>query len=204
MKTLACLIFVAGFTLSAQSQSAPSQTAPAQSPQTQPSYSPLTEEQRFHMYIRGMFGPTAWAIGAVSAGWGQLRDRPEEWGQGARGYGLRYGSGFAQRVTRETLQFGAASILHEDNRYMPSEETGNGARIKYAIESTFLTYKPDGSRRFAFSRIGSILGGSFISRTWQPQSTSGTLRAGQNFGTALGFAVGFNVMREFMPSKWRK
>ena len=156
------------------------------------------------MYFRGMFGPMAWGLGAVSAGWGQLRDRPEEWKQGARGYGLRYGSGLAQRITRETLQYGASSLLHEDNRYLPSERTGKGPRIGYALESTFLTYKPDGSRRFAFSRIGSILGGSMISRAWQPASTSGMSHAAENFGVAVGFAAGFNVLREFMPAKFRK
>jgi hypothetical protein len=55
----------------------------------------------------------AWFSAAVGAGIGQWRDSPWEWKQGARGYGLRYGSGFATRVTRETITFSAATLLHE-------------------------------------------------------------------------------------------
>jgi len=136
---------------------------------------------------------------AASAGWGQWRNRPEEWKQGARGYGLRYGSGYAQRITREALILGASSILHEDNRYFASRQTGFGPRLKYALESTFLARKDDGTRRFAFSQVGGMAGASLISRTWQPNSTGSMRSAGLNFATGLGVAAGFNVAREFVP-----
>jgi len=174
--------------------------APATTPE-QSGYTPPTADQRFDSYVMSMFGPKAWLTGAASAGWGQLRDRPKEWQQGARGFGLRYGSAFAQHITRETLIYGASSLLHEDNRYIRSEETSAGARLKYAIESTFLARKDDGTRTFSFSRIGGMAGSSLISRTWQPESTGRLRSAGLNFSTSLALAVGFNVAREFLPKK---
>src|SRR6266545_731507 len=90
----------------------PAPTAPAQ-----PVYTPLTSDERLHAYVRSLAGPMALATGGVSAAWGQWRHRPSEWRLGAEGYGIRYGSGYAQRIARETLTYGASSLLHEDNRY---------------------------------------------------------------------------------------
>src|SRR5437879_3855536 len=113
-----CLLAAAANGMMAQTADGGAATPPpAPTAPTQPTYTPLTESERLHNYLMSMVGPMTWFTGAASAGWGQLRDRPKEWGQGARGFGLRMGSGFAQRVTRETLVFGASSLLHEDNRY---------------------------------------------------------------------------------------
>jgi hypothetical protein len=150
-----------------------------------------------------MFGPGAWVKGAVGAGVGQWRDSPYEWKQGARGFGLRYGSGMAQCVTRATITAGTAALLHEDNRYFVSEETAKGARLKYALASTFLARHPDGSRHFSYSRIGGMAASALISRAWQPESTGHVRSAGVNFGAALGAAAGINVAREFLPSRFR-
>jgi hypothetical protein len=205
---VACLCLLVAATQCATAQTADSGTtttppAPATTAANQTSYTPPTADEKFNGYLMGMFGPKAWLTGAASAGWGQLRDRPKEWGEGARGFGLRYGSGFAQRITRETLIFGASSLLHEDNRYIASGQATTGARIKYALESTFLAWKDDGTRTFSFSRIGGMAGSSLISRSWQPPSTSGMRSAGLNFSVSLAVTAGFNVAREFMPKKLR-
>src|ERR1041385_1485897 len=117
-----CLIALAAPLAVAQTADPGGSGTPAP-PSTQPSYSPLTGDERLHRYVQSMVGPMSWVTGAFSAGFGQLRNRPEEWGQGARGFGLRMGSGFATRVTRETIGYGVAGLLHEDNRFFRSEET---------------------------------------------------------------------------------
>jgi hypothetical protein len=150
-----------------------------------------------------MFGPMAWMSGATGAGIGQWRNTPHEWEQGARGFGLRYGSGFAANITRETLTFGASTLLHEDNRYFRSQSRGTGARLGHAILSTFVARKDDGTRRFSFSRIGGMFGSAMISRTWQPPSNGGFGDGMVNFGSQVGVAAGLNVAREFLPRRFR-
>ncbi len=60
---------------------------------------------------------------------------------------------------RQTMMYGAADALHEDNRYASiRHEAGAGARLKYAVASTFLARKDDGTRRFSYSRLGSYVG----------------------------------------------
>ena len=97
-----------------------------------------------------------------------------------------------------TIAFGASSILHEDNRYFRYRESGFGARIGYALESTFLARRNDGTRRLSVSRIVGFAGSALISRLWQPPSTNKLRDAGINFGTEIGVCAGFNVVREFL------
>jgi hypothetical protein len=182
----------------------PGAANPPTAPSTvQPAYTPLTGSERLHIYERSLFGPMALFSGAVSAGWGQLRDRPYEWGQGAEGYGRRYASGYSQRFVRETLYLGSSSLLHQDGRYFRATDATTGGRLRHALVSTILARKDDGSNTFASARIGSMLASSFISRTWQPNSTGSVNSALENFSISVGVAAGFNVAREFLPKKFR-
>lgn len=157
----------------------------------------LTQSGRVKQYVDELLSPFSFVESAVSAGFGQWRDRPAEWHQGAAGYGRRFASSFAQHATQETLKFGLASLLHEDDRYFPSGQTKFVPRLLYALESTFQSRDDEGQRQVSYSNIGSLAGASLISRTWQPRSTGGAGNGAVNFGIAIVFAAGMNVGREF-------
>jgi hypothetical protein len=167
---------------------------------SEPEFVPMTQRERWKHYFRSTGDPMAMVMSAAGAGITQWQDNPTEWGQGATGYTRRLGNTYAQHIIRQTLIFGASSALHEDNRYLQSGESGVGDRIKYAIGSTFLARRNDGSRRFAFSRFGATMGTAFISRRWQPRSQNSNGNALSSFGIAIGAQAGFNVAREFLPS----
>lgn len=167
-------------------------------------YVPLTEHERLYRYLKTLASPEAVLRSAAGAGIDQALDTPKEWGQGGLGYGRRLGSAFAEHLVRETLMFGSSSVLHEDNHYVRSGETGFGARLKYALESSLLARHDDGSRQLSISRIGSTLGASFIWRIWQPPSTNSVGDAMENFGISMGVTAGFDVMREFMPDLFHR
>jgi hypothetical protein len=168
---------------------------------TQPAYTPMTQPQRLREFLQDTFNPVSLVSTAASAGLGQWRDSPHQWKQGGEGYGRRYASSYAQRIVSATLMFGASSVLHEGNRYVPSGQSGVGNRVRYALKNTFLARRDDGSRRISISRIGALAGASLISRLWQPQGTDRFRTAGINFGTSIGVTMGFGVVREFWPRK---
>jgi hypothetical protein len=167
-------------------------------------YQTETQSERLHSYIKGTFSVEALVRSAAGAGILQGTDTPHEWGQGAEGYARRFGNSYAQQIMRQTLMYGTADALHEDNRYIPSGRSGAGARLKYAIASTFLARKDDGTRRFSYSRIGSTLAVAFISREWQPPSDDKPRDAAVSFGTVLGSEAGFNIAREFFPKVFQR
>jgi hypothetical protein len=168
-------------------------------PPDQDQFQPMTQEERLHHFIKGTFSVESLVRSAAGAGILQWTNTPSEWQQGAEGYARRFGNSYAQHIMRQTIMYGASSLLDEDNRYLPSGRSGAGARLKYAVGSTFLARKHDGTRRISLSRLGSYAAVAFISREWQPRSTSGAQNAATSFETTLGSEVGFNIAREFLP-----
>jgi len=180
-------------------------SAPAGTARTHgPAFVPMTEAERLRECLKNVTSPASVLGAAASAGIGQWRNSPEQWGQGAEGYGRRFGSAYAQNIVRQTLIFGASSVLHEDDRYFRLGQSGFKARIWYAVRSTFLARRDDGTSRFSYSRIGGIAGASFISRLWQPATTGGIENAAANIGTSIAATAGFNLAREFLPDIWHR
>jgi hypothetical protein len=163
-----------------------------------PAYTALTQSERNKLYVQALISPISFVESAASAGWGQLRDKPPEWGEGGAGYGKRFASSVAQHVTGESIKFGLSSLLHEDNRYVPSGKAGIAPRVLYALVSTFRSRDDEGHRQVSYSNIGSLFGASLLSRTWQPASTGGAGNGAVNFGVSVAFSAGMNVAREFL------
>lgn len=167
-------------------------------------FSPMTRSERFKHFLTGTFGRKALARSAVGAEIGELRHAPKEWGTGPSGYGARFGSAFAHHIVRGTLQYGAAAVLHEDDRYLASGKHGFWKRSGYALSSTFIARGDNGHRRFAFARVGSAGGASFISRLWLPHSIATAGAGASSFGVTIAFDAGFNMFREFSPELKRR
>ena len=171
----------------------------AGTPSNQPDFVPMTQAERFRRLVKSTFSPESLLMGAAGAGITQWEHSPKEWPEGAEGYAMRFGNSYAQRIIRHTLEYGASSLLHEDNRYFRSGKSGLGPRLKYAVASTFLARRDDGTRCLSFSRIGGTAGTAVISRQWQPRSTNTMGDATASFGISMGMQIGFNVAREFWP-----
>lgn len=158
-------------------------------------FTPQTRSERVGTYVTDTFGNKAIAGTAAHAGIDTLRRSPQEW----TGFGPRMAAGLAQHVVRGTLQHGAAALLHEDNRYRPAQRKGFWKRSKYAVLSTFLARHDNGRRGFAFSRIGSAAGASFIARAWLPRSIATVGAGASSFGISIAADLGMNMLREFWP-----
>jgi len=180
---------------------APSDAAPAARLSSAPLvYVPMTQAERARRYAKSLFSLEAIGRAAAGAGLQQWTNTPREWGQGAEGYGRRFANSFGENVVRQTITYGMSSALDEDNRYFASERTGFGSRTTYAVESTFLARRSDGTRRLSYSRITGLVATAFISRAWQPPSERGVGHAAGSLGTTVGTEIGFNIAREFLPS----
>src|SRR5439155_11298565 len=164
-----------------------------------PQFAPLTRSERLGNYLSGLASYESVIRSAASGGIAQVKNTPKEWRGGAEGYGERVGNAFAQHVIYRTLQYGTSAALHEDNRYFVSGQTGFFRRTKYAIKSALLARHDNGNQYFSFSRVGGAAGAAFISRAWQPPSTTSAGDGAVSFGITMGSDIGFNVFREFWP-----
>ena len=164
----------------------------------------LNLHERFTLYRRSIFTPFTIIAPALGAGFGQWEDEPPEWGQGAAGFGRRFGSNVGRRVIGETIRFGVAAADGEDPRFVRSQESGIWKRTMHAVGETFTSRTADGGRMPAYSRFAGIYGAAFAVNSWYPESRATTGRALRRGTTALGASVGFNVLREFFPRKHSK
>jgi len=170
---------------------------------TQADFQPLTAADKAKVYAKGLFSPFHFLTAAASAGITQWEDVPASWGQGAEGFGRRFGNYFVKQTVQRTLRLGGEELLQEDNRYFGSGEHGVGRRIVYAVKMSILARTDDGSTRISLSEIGSTAGAAFISRLWQPSTNSSAGDGAMSFGISMATNAGVNVLREFLPNVTR-
>ena len=159
-----------------------------------------TEKPTAGRYVKHTFGKSSLIRGGAGAAIQQARNNPREWGRGGAGFGKRLASGFGEHVIKGTIEFGVASVRHEELGYRPSGKQGFGPRLKYALTSTVVTHKTTtGQKTFASGRVSGALGSGFISRLWMParfHTISSGIATG---GVLLGVDAGTHVAREFWP-----
>jgi hypothetical protein len=166
-------------------------------------FRPMTQPERNRLYLKTMVNPIGFFKVGFSAGIDQWNDKPEEWGQGASGYGKRFANIEGQYAIQRTVTFGLSSALHEDNRYFNSGKHGLWPRAIYALESGILARHDDGSRHISVSQIGGVAAGAFVSRLWQPPSQSSAGDGAVSFGITMASNAGFGLVKEFLPDLGR-
>ena len=169
-------------------------------PKTPPAiYKPYTVAQKFKFATTDSFGPVALVAVGVSAGFSQLTNTPSAWGQGAEGYGKRYGSAFGLNLSDEYFEAVLNSTLRQDPRYFPSKDRSAKGRFKHAVGYLFIARKDDGGTSFAYGRWGGALGAGFLANTWNPRSDSHVSDAFERAGFLLAADAGFHLAEEFIP-----
>jgi hypothetical protein len=166
-------------------------------------FRPLTQRERTHLYFKTMVNPLGYIKAGFSAGIDQWKDKPEEWEQGASGYGKRYANIVGQYSIQRTVTFGLSSALHEDNRYFSSGKQGVWSRSGYALASGILARHDDGARHVSVSQLGGVAAGAFLSRFWQPPSRHSAGDGAVSFGITMASNMGFSVVKEFLPDLGR-
>jgi hypothetical protein len=156
-----------------------------------------THRERFDRYVKDTVGPFRLARTAVTAGYDQWRDTPEEWGQGMKGYGRRFASSFGRNVVQQSVTYGLDEAFGLDSSFRRSESDGFGARVKHAFLETITSRTKSGKRVLSAPRLAGVYTGAIVAtETWYPDrySYKDGLRIGTN---SLITNFGINLVREF-------
>ena len=193
-----CILALAVAAAAQVERPAPLPNAPSATQKSGPN-SQLTFGGRVAEYRKSVVNLGTLVLPAVGAGIAQASNRAPEWGQGAAGYGRRYGSLLGERVISETLRFGFAAVDGEDPRYFLSEDRSTWGRTRHAVASTLVSRTAGGRRIPAFSQFAANYGAAFIANSWYPDSESDTYHALQRGSIGVAVDVGLNLVREFAP-----
>ncbi len=184
------------------SQGSPkSVTAPTAKP-----YTYITGSERFKWFVMSTVGPTSLlGAGPLSAGWGTLFNSPEEYGPGWEGFGKRYGMRLTGVSTGNAIEALTGAAFHEDPRYIPAPPgTPFGKRVGRIIGQTFLSYRPDGTARFSYSRVAGNVGNNFLSNLWRVESENSAGDAALRCVWGITGRMGGNAFAELWPSVAKK
>ena len=164
----------------------------------------LTNRQKLDIAAKDSFDYPLVALAGVLAGLGQLTNQAPSFGQGAKGFGHRWLTNYADQATGNLFTEGVFPVLlHEDPRYFRRGTGSVGSRAFYALTRVIVTHKDSGGRRFNFSEWLGNAGSVAISNAYYPDS-----RTFADSGTKLLMQVGTDAVsqvgKEFWPDIRRK
>jgi Carboxypeptidase regulatory-like domain len=168
----------------------------------EPHPEPLTTGMKFHLAYKSLTNPVFFARTAAWASVQQAADTPDQWRQGAKGYGKRLGAGFAD-ATAEGLIGNAIlpSLLHQDPRYFYQGSDTKKSRALHAILAAFICKGDNGKTQPNYSTWGGSLISSSIALSYYPSSDRNAQHVFKNFGIGMGLHIGGGLVQEFILDK---
>ncbi len=184
---------------------------------------PLTAGQKFKVEAESSFDPIQIVWYGALSGISQAENSEPGYGQGAEGYGKRFGA-YAADGTIENFFVSAIFpvMLHQDPRFFPKNQGTFFKRATYAASRIVVTRGDSGHSQFNFSEIfGSAMASAISTYSYHPGRTFREFakdgitpiyypseRTLKNTASVWGSQVGYDaimmVVKEFWPDIRRK
>jgi hypothetical protein len=164
---------------------------------------PLTTKQKYKLAVRSLVDPATFIIAAGFAGIEQADNEFSGYGQGAAGYGKRYGAGLADTSIGEMLG-GAVlpSLFHQDPRYFYKGTGSIHSRILYALSTAVIARGDNGKWQPAYASVLGDFGSGAISNLYYPASNrNGAGLTIENGFIGIGTDALGNLLQEFVLKK---
>ena len=160
---------------------------------------PLNTKQKFSMAVRDTFDPVDFIGVSITAGIEQARNIFPGYGQGAQGYGKRWGATFADGVTSDIFDRAVfPALLHQDPRYFYQGSGSVWSRFSHAISYGFVGRSDQGRLMPNYSTfLGEACSGA-LSNLYYPPSSRGVGLVFTNAAIGLAGRAGNNLLREFV------
>jgi len=165
----------------------------------------LDLKDKFVLFVQDSFDPATFLGTGFNAGIDQAENTDPKYGQGAEGYGRRFGAEYAgQTTSRFFKEFAYPWIFSEDPRYYRLAHGNAGRRLLHAVEHAVVAHRDSGKRMFNFSEWLGTASAVVLSNTYHPDHQRGFVPAARSVGYSILQDAGFDVLREFWPEISRK
>lgn len=187
---------------------------------------PLTSREKFHLFVKSAFDPVTIGVVGLQAGLSQAENEFPAYGQGAQGYGKRFGAAFADQVSAGFWSnYAYPVLLKEDPRYFRLGEGSFTTRAFYSIKQEFVCHTDRGGRMFHFSNVLGAFTSGAISNIYYPgrslarvipatatspaipvyyESERGVSLTMSRAAIALGYGTAGGLFSEFWPDIHQK
>jgi hypothetical protein len=166
---------------------------------------PLTTAEKFHLFAKSAFDPVTVTIAGLQAGLGQATGEFPGYGQGAQGYGKRFGASLADEVSSGFwTNFFFPVLLKEDPRYFRLGEGSSRHRIVYGLSQEFVAHSDRGGRTFNFSNVLGAFATGGLSNAYYPSADRGAGLTLSRSAISIGYGTAGSLFDEFWPDINRK
>jgi hypothetical protein len=161
---------------------------------------PLTSKQKFKLAWKTVIDPFTLVFVGGAAGVEQAQNHFAEYGQGAQGYGKRFGAGYADTFAGTFV--GSAifpSLLKQDPRYFYKGTGSTGSRALYAIANALICKGDNRRWQVNYSNIlGSLAAGGISNIYYPSQDRDGFGLTFENAALGIGATAISNLFQEFV------
>ena len=164
----------------------------------------LTTKLKFQLAWKSSTDPVTLFGTAFLAGLQQAGDQHSEFGQGAQGYGKRFGAAYTSVIT-STFLSGAVfpSLLKQDPRYFYRGTGSTHSRILRAVANSVMCKGDNGRWQVNYSNIAGTFGGAAISSTYYPARNQAAVILSNSL-IRLGESSLAGIFQEFIARKLTK
>jgi len=142
---------------------------------------------------------------AFEAGLAQANNDFSGYGQGAAGYGKRFGAGLADETASGFFgTFLFPSVLHQDPRYYRLGAGPFKQRLGHALIRPVLTHKDSGGRAFNWSGMLGSIATSSLSNAYYPKENRGVAATFSRVAMSIPLSMIDELVNEFGPDLEKK
>jgi hypothetical protein len=162
-----------------------------------PDAAPLTTKLKYHLAWKSSTDVVTIGGAAFLAGLQQAGNEYSGFGQGAQGYGKRFGAVYGD-VVASTFLSGAVfpSLLKQDPRYFYRGTGSKKKRLLYAISNSVMCKGDNGRWQVNYSNMAGIVSGAALVSTYYPSQNRG-LEILDNSLVRMGESSLAGVVQEF-------
>ena len=164
---------------------------------------PLAPKQKFELAWKTTVDPVSFGVTGAIAGIQQAQNDFSGYGQGAQGYGKRFGASYANFVA-STYIGGAIlpSLLKQDPRYFYKGAGSKRSRVLYAIANSVICKGDNGHWQANYSSIlGSLAAGGISNLYYPAKNRDGAELTFENTLIGISESAAVNLLQEFFIRK---
>lgn len=161
---------------------------------------PLDAKQKFELAWKSTLDPVNFGLVGAVAGIEQAVNQFGGYGQGAQGYGKRYGAAYAD-VAIGTFLGGAVlpSVFKQDPRYFYKGSGSKRLRILYSVAASVICKGDNGHWQPNYSNVlGSLAAGGISNLYYPPQDRNDLTLTFESTAIGIGASAGANLLQEFL------
>ncbi len=165
----------------------------------------LELKDKFDLFVLDSTDPVTFLAAGFNAGIGQAENDNPKFGQGAAGYGKRFGANLADQASAGFFKdLVYPTLFSQDPRYYRTARGGAGGRLVRAMRHVIVAHHEDGSLVFNYTEWLGTASTVALGSVYHGSRQHGVAPAVEAGGYDIGVDMGFDVLREFWPEIARK